>query len=158
MEHLRNNHNQLTIFVDSDAFVALAVAKDKSHESATSLLQALIDRSVRFVTSNYVFAETVTVISMLESHDAAIDFIANMQKPDSPVKITRADETLEDEAIKIFKQQTSKNISFIDCTNMAFFQQLQADAIFSFDHAYKTNRCITVQGLLAEEAKEQAES
>lgn len=68
---------------------------------------------VGHLTSNYVFAESVTVISMRTGHGAAINFIERMQSPDSTVVIERATEELADHAIGIFGEQTSKNTSFI---------------------------------------------
>ena len=142
-------NNRLHIFVDTDAFVALAVANDTYHEKALTLLNAIHKRLVIFFTSNYVFAESVTVISQRASHDAALQYIDAMQSLENPFIIERADDDIEDEAIRIFKQQTSKNISYVDCTNMAFMAHLQADAIFSFDGGYRKNRLTLVSDLLA---------
>ena len=110
----------LKIFVDSDAFVALTVAADANHKKATSLLHTLHERSVVFLTSNYVFSESITVISMRSSHATAVAFIDNMQSLDNPFRIKQIDAAEEEEAINIFKEQTSKNTSFVDCTNMVF--------------------------------------
>ena len=148
-------NNRLHIFVDTDAFVALAVANDTNHEKALTLLNALHKRLVIFFTSNYVFAESVTVISQRASHDAALQYIDAMQSLENPFIIERADDDIEDEAIRIFKQQTSKNISYVDCTNMAFMAHLQADAIFSFDGGYRKNRLTLVSDLLARETPDE---
>jgi len=138
----------LKIFVDSDAFVALTVATDANHEKALSLLHSLGERSVVFLTSNYVFSESITVISMRSSHAAAVAFIENMQSPGNPFQIKRTDEVIEKEAIELFKIQTSKNTSFVDCSNMVFMKQLNLDAIFSFDDVYRKKGCILVENLL----------
>ena len=144
----------LKIFVDTDVFVGLAVQNDTNHEKALSLLHALTERQVVFFTSNYVFSESVTIISQRDSHQAAIAYIDKIQSLENPFQIKRADEALEEEAITIFKQQTSKNTSFVDCTNMAFMRHLQADAIFSFDEDYRKNRLPLVADFL--DAEEQA--
>lgn len=148
MGHQRNDLNKLIVFIDSDAFVALAVETDASHKRAFSLLQALTTYPVKFVTSNYVFGESITIISIRKSRNAAIEYISNMHKPDNPFQIRRINEALEEEAIDIFKQQTSKNTSFVDCTNMAFMKSFHIDAIFSFDHVYKRNEFMTVEELI----------
>jgi len=146
--------NQLSIFVDTDAFVALAVENDANHGKALSLLNALSERPVTFFTSNYVFAESVTVISQRASHAAALQYIAAMQSVENPFTIERADDVIEGEAARIFKQQTSKNTSYVDCTNMAFVKHRQAEAIFSFDHGYRTNGLTLLGDLLAREKAE----
>lgn len=139
---------QLTVFVDSDAFVAAVKKADTTHKKARSLFQKLKEQEAILVTSNYVFSETVTVISQKMGHDAAIFYIDSMQSTESMLLIKRIDEQLEEQAIEIFKKQTSKNTSFVDCTNMAFLKKMQIDAIFSFDQIYKKNGFTLVEDLV----------
>src|SRR3954449_9238434 len=97
------------IFVDADAFVALAREDDANHERAVSSLQRLIEQSVVFITSNYVFAESVTVISMYMGHAAAVRFIDAMRSDESDYLLKRATDVIDEAAIQIFEEQTSKN-------------------------------------------------
>ena len=136
------------IFVDSDAFVAFAVKTDAHHEKASSLLNRLQINHTQFLTSNYVFSESITVISQRSAHKTAIKYIEEMQSSESPFQIERVDEAIEEKALQIFKKQTSKNTSFVDCTNMAFLQNMHLDAIFSFDEVYKKNGFQTVESLV----------
>jgi predicted nucleic acid-binding protein len=144
----------LKVFVDSDAFVALTVETDANHEKAVSLLRQLNKKQVTFLTSDYVFSESITVISMKSNHARAFEFIEKMLYFESPFQIKRADPTDEEEAIKVFKAQISKNTSYVDCTNMVSMSLRKLDAIFSFDHAYITNGFTTVQELLKAEPKQ----
>lgn len=143
-------NNALKIFVDSDAFVALTVKTDAHHKKVIALLQDLQERQVVFLTSNYVFSESITVISMRASHAIAVAYIDHLQSLESPFRIKQIDTTVEEEAIKIFKEQTSKNTSFIDCTNMALMKLSAFDAIFSFDEVYRKKGFTLVADLLAE--------
>lgn len=150
----------LKIFVDTDAFVALTVDTDENHEKALSLLQKLDERQVTFLTSNFVFSESITVISIRSSHATAVGFIDKMLSSDNPFEIKRADYADEEEAIKIFKAQTSKNTSFVDCLNMVYMNWRNQDAIFSFDGVYKKKgftRVIDLFGEDKEPEEEQAE-
>jgi len=140
----------LTISVDSDAFIALAREDDANHNKALSCLAYLMKHPVQFVTSNYVVSESITVISIRKSHEAAIEFITTMQSAENVYVIKRVDETVEKTAIDIFKHQTSKNTSFVDCTNMAFMRALRADAIFSFNQVYRKNGFKLVSDLMKE--------
>jgi predicted nucleic acid-binding protein len=72
-----------------------------------------------------------------------------MQSMESPFQITRADENIEEEAIAVFKTQTSKNTSYVDCTNMVFMKRLALDAIFSFDEVYRKSGLTLVEDFLA---------
>ena len=137
------------IFVDADAFVALARKDDANHERAVSSLRRLIKQPIVFITSNYVFAESVTVISMHIGHAAAVRFIEAMQSDESIYLLQRTTDAIDEAAIQIFKEQTSKNTSFVDCTNIAFLKQFHMDAIFSFDGIYKKNGFVLVEDFLS---------
>ena len=145
----------LKIFVDSDAFVALTIETDANHEKALSLLQSLQEKPVVFLTSNYVFSESITVISMRSSHKVAVAYIDQMQSLESPFQIKRTDADEDEEAIKVFKEQTSKNTSYVDCTNMVFMEWLDLDAIFSFDEVYRKKGFTLVKDFITEEPEEE---
>lgn len=129
-----------TIFVDTDAFVALIKKNDSNHTKAKKIFQKLQSMAIEFTTSNYVFSETITILSQKVNHATAVRYIDAMLSSGNIFNIKRADETIEDLAISIFKDQTSKNISFADCANMAVIRKLGLDGIFSFDRAYTTNK------------------
>ena len=130
---------QRTILVDSDAFVALAKEDDSNHNQARKILTYLSKKPVLFTTSNYVFSETVTVLSQRVGRKYASSFIQELKSPETLFSMQWIDEELESLAIQIFQDQTSKNVSFVDCTNMALMKHLRLTAIFSFDSIYKKN-------------------
>lgn len=138
------------ILVDSDAFVALAKKDDTNHKKAQRILKKLTKQAVAFTTSNYVFAETVTVISQRVSHQAALSFIKALRSPHSLFVTRWITDQIEELAIEIFKNQTSKNVSFVDCTNIVLAKRYDLAAIFSFDSIYKKNNIPTVKHLVAE--------
>lgn len=135
------------IFIDSDAFVAFFKDNDSHHKKAALLFQQLKKQSATFLTSNYVFSESITVISQKVGHSTAVSFITTMTASEDTFLIKRVDEAIEEHAIEIFKKQTSKNTSFVDCTNMAFLQSMKIDAIFSFDEVYRKNGFALVSDL-----------
>lgn len=137
----------LTIFVDSDAFVAFVKQDDSNHKKARRIFESLQAKSLTFVTSNYVFSEVITVISQRVDHKTAVAFIDNMRSEDSDFLIERISETVEEKALQLFREQTSKNISFVDCTNIALILEKHMDAIFSFDNAYKKNGILGIESL-----------
>ena len=128
-----------TIFVDADAFIALTKEDDSNHKRAKKIFSILQNAPVTFVTSNFVFAEVVTVLSQRMNHAVAVMFINNMKSGDSVFQIERISEDTEEQAIQIFIDQTSKNVSFVDCANIALMVQKGMDGIFSFDSIYKKN-------------------
>lgn len=129
----------LTVLVDSDAFVAMSKHDDSSFLKSQRIINDLKLKHAKLFTSNYVFSETITVISQKIGHDAALSYINIMKSPHNPFGIRWIDETIENMALQIFAKQTSKNTSFIDCTNMAIMKHDNLDAIFSFDEIYRKN-------------------
>ena len=51
-----------SIFVDTSGFYALLVHKDKSHDTAASILNQKASQQAGFVTSDYVLDETATLL------------------------------------------------------------------------------------------------
>lgn len=128
-----------TIFVDADAFIALTKQDDSNHKRAKQIFEKLQDTLVAFVTSNLVFIEAVTVLSQRINHEVAVTFINNMKSEDSAFQIERINEDMEEKAVQIFIEQKSKNVSFVDCANIAIVKYKDMDGIFSFDSIYRKN-------------------
>jgi predicted nucleic acid-binding protein len=127
------------VFVDTDAFIALTKNDDSNHEKVVEILQRLDTKSIEYITSNYVFSEVITVGSQKMGRRYALAFIEELKSNNSKYKIEWVDEEIEKFAIDMFKRQTSKNVSLVDCTNMVFAQYYDVDAIFSFDKIYEQN-------------------
>lgn len=128
-----------TILVDSDIFVAINKSDDTNHVRAKKILESLFAQQVCFVTTNYIFSEVVTVLSQKVGHASAVKFISDIKTPQSDLEVYWISLEIEEEAIEIFKEQTSKNTSFVDCINMAALQHNKWDSVFSFDNIYKKN-------------------
>jgi predicted nucleic acid-binding protein len=105
---------------------------------------------IRFPLSpqTYVFAESVSIISMHRGRSQALRFVDKVQEAESPYVVRRADETIDATALEFFKKQTSRNTSFVDCANVAFLQKFHMAAIFSFDRVYKTNGFLRAEEFL----------
>ncbi len=138
-------NNILRVLIDADALVALAHEDDANHSKAIALFAQLEQQSVYFTISNYVLAEVVTVISRKIGHHAAIIFIDEIKSTPKSIDEYWITEGIEQRAIALFKKQTSKNVSFVDCTNMALMDIEGFDALFSFDAIYTKNGYKIVQ-------------
>lgn len=141
-------HSRTQILVDSDAFVALLKIDDTNHHRAVALFDELEKQPVEFVTTNYVIAETVTVVSQRIGHDVAIAFIDTHRGTESSITTIQIDAIVHDQALDLFRKQSSKNTSLVDCTNMALLENNTASYIFSFDKAYKKNGYPTAEALI----------
>lgn len=127
------------VFVDSDAYVALSKEDDNKHKKAVIIFNKLLNNKTYFFTSNYVFSEVVTVLSLRLNHSAAMNFIKTIKSSPDFYDIKWVNEDIEEKAIEIFSRQTSKNVSFVDCCNMAVMNIYSTPIIFSFDNIYRKN-------------------
>lgn len=123
----------MEVFVDSSAYVAVKNIDDPHHKASVDILAKLTSAHTPLVTSNYVLAESITVISQKVSHQAAVDF---REKNILETRIVRVSDELEDQAFEFFRTLTSKNVSFIDCTSFALMRSLGLTTVFSFDEHF----------------------
>lgn len=137
------------ILVDADGFVAIVKEDDTNHQKARQYYSRIDTLPVNLITTNYVIAEVITVISQRISHEAAVDFIDIVIAEPNPITILDIDNTfVQQKAIPLFKGQKSKNVSFVDCINMAVLKEHGCSCIFSFDAAYKTNGFALIEDYL----------
>lgn len=122
------------IFVDTSAFVAIHDSKDPHYESSQKIIKTLIPQKASLITTNYVLAESYTVISQKVGKDKVISFKVGF---DPSIRIVRVDEELEEAAWQIFKEIKSKNVSFIDCTSFAIMKSYGVREAFAFDEDFK---------------------
>jgi predicted nucleic acid-binding protein len=151
MEHPsgKSKHNNSIILIDADAFIALVKEDDTNHARAVELLERLEPLPITFVTTNYVFSEVITVISQRVGHTEAVQFADSLKSPQSHIQIRQIETTLDDKALHLFREQSSKNTSFVDCSNMALLEYYDVQYIFSFDAVYKSNGYLTADRLVA---------
>jgi len=146
MEDQRKRNNKKIVLVDADAFVAFVKQDDTNHQKAAEYFFQLKKQQYTFYTPYMVFSEAATVISQRIGHEIAVQFINEVMAPTGYIQMLDA-YYVKERAIEIFKRQTSKNVSFVDCTNMAFAEK-DGFLIFSFDKAYKQNGFRTVEDLI----------
>lgn len=132
-------NDQQSIFIDSDIFIASVKETDSNHQKVKTIFEKLVKRPVTFYTSNYVFSECITVLSQRIGKTIAHQFIKDMKSSDAIFSVLWITERIEEKAIDIFLKQTSKNVSFVDCTNMALIELNHIHTVFSFDQVYKKN-------------------
>jgi len=124
----------MTIFVDTSAFVALNVSTDSQYDKAVDLVDRFREKQPKYITSNYIIAEAITIISQKASHQRAIRFY---EEDLNNILIIRISPETEIEAFETFKKLTSKNVSFVDCTSFALMREMNIKKAFSFDTHFK---------------------
>ncbi len=125
----------MRIFADASFMVSFYDPKDSNHAKAQKLTSKFFKNSL--LTSNFVFAEIVTILSQRIDKYNSILAGEYIKQNLTIVKLTEEIETL---AWEIFKKQKSKNVSFVDCTCFALYEKSVFDKAFTFDSDFKTNK------------------
>jgi len=125
----------LKAFIDTSAFCALAIPKDRHNLEAKALYKKLKEQKAYFYTSAYVLDEAYTLLKMRGSYKTAVNFMDQMDE--SYITILRVNEEVEKAAKKIFRCIDDKKLSFTDCTSFALINMHAMDAAFAFDEHFR---------------------
>ena len=125
----------MRIYTDASAIVSLYDLQDTNHTKAENISKGYLEDD--YLTSAYSFAEIVTILSQKVDRKTAIAVGNHIKQTYTWVEINK---DVEDLTWEIFKKQNSKNVSFVDCTIFALYQEGLFDKVFTFDTDFKTNK------------------
>ncbi|NOG49628.1 MAG: type II toxin-antitoxin system VapC family toxin [Chloroflexi bacterium] len=121
--------------IDSDTFVGLFLPDDALHTTVVRLFDQIERQFQRLATTNWVVAETATVLSNRDTQATAIKFLTMIEEGEIPVlPIT---EELERRTHSLFKEQTTKKTSMVDCSNVAVAKHYGISDMLAFDGFYE---------------------
>jgi hypothetical protein len=120
------------IFVDSSAFYALADRRDPAHGRAKAFLES---NELPLLTNNYVFAETISLLTKRLGKTAATEFGSRLRASEL-VRILYLDAGYEDAAWKEFQRFKDKGYDFVDSTCFAVMEKVGIEMAFSFDRHF----------------------
>jgi uncharacterized protein len=122
------------VFVDTAAFVALSVRRDSLHQVATSMLRQSTSAHQRMVTTNFVVAETHSlVLARTDRRNALIALDLIDQTVEYVERVLRKDEI---QARKILEHYDDKTFSYTDATSFAVMRRLGLTEVFTFDQHF----------------------
>ena len=122
------------VFVDTSAFYALASETDDEHAAACAIREALKREAVNFLTTNYVFLETVSLLQRRHGMAAARrfgDFAAE------EVTLVWMTEPQHRAAWDYWKQRGMRGLSLVDCSCVVVMRELGIQRVFGFDEQFR---------------------
>jgi hypothetical protein len=122
------------IFVDTGAWYALVDKKDPDHVKAKQLYH---NNSVPFVTTNFIFDESITLLMSRLGWKVAVNFGEALKKSEL-VTVATVMGSDEDKAWEIFLKYEDAGFSYTDCSSFAVMERLRIDTAFTFDMHFKT--------------------
>jgi len=126
----------MNLLADTAGWMALYDERDKYQAGARAAFRSLLNQKVVFVVTDYILAETVTLILYRVGHAQATRCGESLLN--SPhVKLVRIGPDLWNDAWAMFKRYDDKEFSFTDCTSFVVMRQENLRDAFSFDHHFE---------------------
>jgi len=127
----------MTIFIDTNVFVALRNADDELHQRSRELMRRALKAEFGAIyTSDYIIDEAITVALIRTGRvNLAIDIGKYIIESPRIIKLWTTKEVFE-AAWQKFKTLKDKNLSFTDCTTLAHIEKNRIKQILSFDSGF----------------------
>ena len=132
----------MKVFVDSGAWIALIYEDDANHTRAEAYYRSRLSQKARFLTSNYVLAETYTWLRYRVSHRRALQFhrMVSAAEQQGLLRILWVDRAVAEEAWRIFERYDDQVFSIADCTSFVLARRADVDEVFAFDDDFRIMR------------------
>jgi len=124
-----------TAFVDSGAWIALAVSGDPLHEQARERWQRLKDHGARLYTSVPIVLETFTFLERNARRDVAIAWKDSIYA-EAAIKILPCELRDLEQAWGYFRRPDLHKLSAVDATSFAIMTRARIRLAFAFDHHF----------------------
>lgn len=128
------------VFVDSWAWIAIAVADDADHRRATLTMEELLAERAQLLTSNFVLAETLTRLRYGASLSTALvvaDETTTMAAA-GLLDVVQVEELFWHSALTWFRRFTDQRFSFVDCTSFAIMEREAVGEALTADRHFAT--------------------
>src|SRR5438105_4255094 len=122
------------LFVDTSAYFALADRRDENHEVAVRVIHQITRERAELLTTNYVIAETHTLLLNRIGYATALRVIEDLYK--SQTRIYRVGEAEERKAFAIVRTYADKEFSLVDAISFATMERFHVTHAFTFDHHF----------------------
>lgn len=124
------------IFVDTAAFLAIENRRDAHHQEALAFRDAVLEAGEPLVTSDYVLAESYTIIRLRAGHAVAVEF-GEAVRASRVLRMEYLTPDILEAAWQIFKAFADKEFSYTDCTSFALMEHLHISTVFTFDQHFR---------------------
>lgn len=123
------------VFVDSGAWIALALSRDPFHGRTREQWDLLQDAGAKLHTSVPVAIETFTFLDRNANRDVALAWKEAVYK-DNNVKILPCELRDLEQAWSYFRRHDLHKLSAVDATSFAIMKRAQIRLAYTFDHHF----------------------
>jgi predicted nucleic acid-binding protein len=122
-------------FVDSGAWIALALTRDPLHPNARDQWDLLLGAGAKLHTSVPVVIETFTFLERNTHRDVALAWKESIYQPGT-VKILPCELRDLEQSWEYFRRPDLHKLSAVDATSFAIMKRARIRVAFSFDHHF----------------------
>ena len=128
------------VFVDTGGWIGTAVARDQSHEAATTYARSLAEERVPLLMTNHVLAESYTRIRYDDGHANAIVFDGLIREMirGRQLSIGWISPAIHEEALALFRRYADHEFSIVDCASFIVARRKGIREVFGFDRDFVT--------------------
>jgi len=123
------------VFVDSGAWIALALSRDPLHGPARAQWDLLRGVGAKLHTSIPVVIESFTFLERNANRDVAMAWKDSMYKPGT-VKILSCELRDLEQSWEYFRRRDLHKLSAVDATSFAIMKRTRIRLAFAFDHHF----------------------
>jgi predicted nucleic acid-binding protein len=123
------------VFVDSGAWIALALTRDPLHSQARELWEILRGAGAKLHTSIPVVIETFTFLDRNASRDVALTWREAIDKPGT-VRILPCELRDLEQSWAYFQRAALHKLSAVDATSFAIMKRARIRLAYTFDHHF----------------------
>ena len=123
------------VFVDSGAWIALALSRDPLHTQAREQWDLLHGSAAKLHTSVPVVIETFTFLDRNANRDVALTWKDSIYKPGT-VKILPCELRDLEQSWEYFRRTDLHKLSAVDATSFTIMKRARIRLAFTFDHHF----------------------
>jgi len=124
------------IYIDTGAFIARHLKRDRYNEIALTLWKDLQTKKERYFTSNFVLDETFTLLGRRAGYNFASQRAHNIYLSDT-ITILRPNREDELKAIDLFEKYSNLKVSYTDCISFVLMSRNKINKVFTFDKHFE---------------------
>jgi uncharacterized protein len=123
------------VFVDSGAWIALALSRDPLHGRAREQWDQLQGTGAKLHTSVPIIIETFTFLDRNANRDVALSWKESLHKP-GVVKILPCELRDLEQSWEYFRRADLHKLSAVDATSFAIMKRWRIRRAYTFDHHF----------------------
>ncbi|MGH8242903.1 MAG: type II toxin-antitoxin system VapC family toxin [Steroidobacteraceae bacterium] len=123
------------VFVDSGAWIALALSRDPLHTQTREQWDLLQGSAAKLYTSVPIVIETFTFLDRNANRDVALAWQESIHKPGT-VKVLPCELRDLERSWEYFRRTDLHKLSAVDATSFAIMNRAQIRVAFTFDHHF----------------------